>query len=245
MKETYSFQVKIRGDAFNGHYTNGISMANSESVRRCRTVYEDSDKTVYESDDYKVTAFHILKDEVVECRSVFENISQKDITIELLSSVCVDNISADVLHRATSFWSAEGKLLSQKLIDLNMEMSWNRHGTRIEKFGQIGSMPVRKWFPFAVLEDTKTSEFIGMQIYCASSWQIEVLRTDEPLTLCGGLADFDYGHFSKTIHPGESFTSPKAVVELILILISIFWDMILLTPLEVSLMGTIEAEHFI
>lgn len=210
--EEFSFQVKVRGDSFNGHYTNGLSMANSESVKRCKVVAKDADKTVYEADKYRVTAFHIAEDGVTKCYTVFENTSNEDITIDMLSSFCVDNIDADVLHRATSFWSAEGKLLSQKLTDLNMEPSWNKHGTRIEKFGQIGSMPVRKWFPFVALENSKTHEFVGAQIYCASSWQIEVFRTDDPVSIAGGLADFDYGHWCKVVHPGESFTSPKAVV---------------------------------
>lgn len=210
--EEFSFQLKVRGDNFNGHYTNGLSMANSESVKRCKVVEKDADKTVYEADNYRVTAFHFTEDGVTKCHTVFENTSKEDITIELLSSFCVDNIEADVLHRATSFWSAEGKLISQKLTDLNMEPSWNKHGTRVEKFGTLGSMPVRKWFPFAVLENSKTSDFIGVQIYCASSWQIEVFRNDDPVTMCGGLADFDYGHWCKTIHVGESFTSPRAVV---------------------------------
>ena len=165
MEEVFSFQLKIRGDAFNGHYTNGLSLAGSESVRRCKTVLADADKTVYEADNYKVTAYHIPKGNVTQCYTVFENTSSEDITIDLLSSFCIDNIEADVLHRATSFWSAEGKLLTQKLTDLNMEPSWSKHGTRIEKFGQIGSMPVRKWFPYAVLENTATGEFIGVQIY--------------------------------------------------------------------------------
>ncbi len=212
MEEVFSFQLKIRGDAFNGHYTNGLSLAGSESVRRCKTVLADADKTVYEADNYRVTAYHVSKGNVSECYTVFENISKEDITIDLLSSFCIDNIEADVLHRVTSFWSAEGKLLTQKLTDLNMEPSWNRHGTRIEKFGQIGSMPVRKWFPFVVLENSVTSDYIGVQIYCASSWQIEVLRNADPITLCGGLADFDYGHWCKLIRGGESFTTPKAVV---------------------------------
>ena len=212
MEEVYAFQVKVRGDSYNGHYTNGISLANSESVRRCKEVYKDDGKTVYEADRYKVTAYHIPKGNVMQCYTVFENTSDEDITIDLLSSFCIDNIEADVLHRATSFWSAEGKLLTQKLTDLNMEPSWNKHGTRIEKFGQIGSMPVRKWFPYAVLENTSTGEFIGVQIYCASSWQIEVFRTADPVSLCGGLADFDYGHWCKCIRSGESFTTPRAVV---------------------------------
>jgi alpha-galactosidase len=212
MNTNFSFQLKLRGDDFNGRFTNGISMANSQSVRRCNKTFEDDTKTIYEAKDYRVTAYHISKGYATECYTIFENLSDRSLTLDMLSSFCIENIDADIIHRATSFWSAEGKLLSQNLVDLNMEKSWSGHGTRIEKYGQVGSMPVRKWFPFIALENSKTSEFLAVQIYCASSWQIELFRNNEPLTLFGGLADFDYGHWCKVVKAGETFTSPKAVV---------------------------------
>lgn len=208
----FGFQVKVRGDGFNGNFTNGLSMANSESVHRCKKIYVDDEKSVFACDKYRVTAYHIPKGDVIECYSVFENISDEDITLDMLASFCIENIDADTIHRATSFWSAEGKLLSQNLCELNMERSWSGHGTRVEKFGQVGSMPVRKWFPFVALENSESSEFIAVQLYCPSSWQIELFRNREPLTLAGGLADFDFGHWAKRIKPGDSFTSPKAMV---------------------------------
>ena len=209
----FGVQFKVRGDDFGGHFINGISMADSESVWKCKLVSSDDDKNVYESaDGYKITAYHIKKGDVFECYTVFENNSDATVTLDMISSFAITDIDADTLHRATSFWSAEGKLLSQKLTELNMERSWSGHGIRIEKFGQIGSMPVRKWFPFVAVENSKTNEFIGVQLYCPSSWQIEFFRHREPLTLLGGLADFDYGHWCKEIKPNESFVTPKAVV---------------------------------
>lgn len=210
----FGFQLRLCGDDFSGHFTNGLSMANSQSVHRCKKVFESSDKTVFEAEEYSVTAYHIKKGDVFECYTVFENTADHDLTLDMLASFCIDDIDADIIHRATSFWSAEGKLLTQNLFDLNMERSWSGHGTRVEKFGQVGSMPVRRWFPFAALENSKTSEFVGVQLYCASSWQIELFRSKEPLTLAGGLADFDYGHWRKIVNAGDSFTSPKAVVAL-------------------------------
>lgn len=209
----FAIQFKVRGDGFGGHFINGISMAQSESVQKCKLVFRDEDKSVYNSSDgYKITAYHIKKNGVYECYTVFENNSDYTATLEMISSFCLENINADVLHRVTSFWSAEGKLLSQRLTELNMEPSWSGHGIRIEKFGQTGSMPVRKWFPFAALENSLTNVFTGVQLYCPSSWQIELFRYKEPLTLAGGLADFDCGHWCKNIKPGESFTTPKAVI---------------------------------
>ena len=209
----FGLQFKVRGDNFGGHFINGISMADSESVWKCKLVSADDEKNVYESaDGYKIMAYHIKKGDVYECYTVFENNGDKTVTLDMISSFAITDIDADTLHRATSFWSAEGKMLSQKLTDLNMERSWSSHGIRIEKFGQIGSMPVRKWFPFVAVENSKKNEYIGVQLYCPSSWQIELFRYKEPLTLLGGLADFDYGHWCKEILPGESFTTPKAVV---------------------------------
>ena len=209
----FGIQFKVRGDGYSGHFTNGISMAESDSVEKCELISCDRDKSIYKSSDgFTVTAYHIKKNGVYECFTEFENSSDSVVTLEMLSSFCIEDITADILHRATSFWSAEGKLLTQKLTQLNMERSWSGHGVRIEKFGQIGSMPVRKWFPFVALENSEDGEFIGAQLYCPSSWQIELFRHTEPLILTGGLADFDYGHWCKDILPGESFVSPKAVV---------------------------------
>ncbi len=208
----FGFQLKLRGSDFNGHFTNGLSMADSQSVRMGKKIYEDDDKAVFESDLYRATAYHIKKSDVYECYTVVENISDRDFTLDMLASFCIKNIDADKIHRATSFWAAEGKLLSQNLYEMNMEKSWSGHGARIEKFGQVGSMPVRKWFPFVALENSKTNEFIGVQLYCASSWQIELFRCSEPLTLAGGLADFDYGHWCRIVKAGEKFTSPRATV---------------------------------
>lgn len=212
MDYNFGIQLKVRGDDYNSSFTNGHSMANSESVRRCKKVSEDSEKTVYEAEKYRVTAYHIPEKNAVKCYTVFENTSDEDITLDMFSSFCLEGIEADVIHRACSFWSAEGRLKSENLMDMNMEKSWCGHGTRIEKFGQIGSMPVRKWFPFAALENTKTGEFVAVQLYIASSWQIELFRNQDPLTLTGGIADFDFGHWCKIVKAGETFTSPRAVV---------------------------------
>lgn len=69
-----------------------------------------------------------------------------------------------------------------------MEPLWDESG----KFGNVGSMPVRKYFPFLVVEDSKKQEFLGIQLYCPSSWQIEILcKDDDTLTIAGGIADRD------------------------------------------------------
>ena len=74
-------------------------------------------------------------------------------------------------------------------------------------------MPVRKYFPFLALENSQTGKVIGIQLYGASSWQMEILcKEDDTLAVTGGLADQDYGQWSKRLLPGESFETPKAMI---------------------------------
>lgn len=73
-------------------------------------------------------------------------------------------------------------------------------------------MPVRHYFPFAAVEDKKAGVTWAVQLACPSSWQIEARRQREYLCLTGGLADYETGHWSKTVHPGESFDTPTAYV---------------------------------
>ena len=204
---------RLRGDRYSDSFGNGHTLSSSESTQGMEKIAENGERTLFRGPKgHRLTVIHERRGDVTVCRTIFENCTAEKAVLELLSSFAIRGIRADRIHRATSFWSAEGKLLSQDMTDLNMEPSWANHGTRIEKFGQIGSMPVRKWFPFLVLEDSGTGSFIGVQLYCASSWQIEILRKDPSVYVQGGLADRDFGAWWKEIGPGETFETPMAVV---------------------------------
>lgn len=206
-------EIRLKGDEYGGNYTNGLTLSGGSTSQSLKAVSETDDITVYETENgLQVTCFHEKCGNVTRCKTVVNNNSDSTITLELLSSFAIRGIKADTIHRATSFWSAEGKLLTQKLTDLNMECSWSKHGVRIEKFGQIGSMPVRKWFPFLALEDSESGNFFGVQLYCGSSWQIEIMHKDEDVSIQGGIADRDYGQWSKVVAPSESFETPLVVV---------------------------------
>ena len=209
----YYAEWRLRGDRYSDGFGNGITLSSSESVKEMKLISEDERVSVFRGKKgHVLKVCHESRQGVTFCQTVFENPTEEAATLELLSSVAVRGIHADRIHRATSWWSAEGKLLSQDLTDLNMEPSWLNHGFRVTKFGQLGSMPVRGWFPFLVLEDSRTGHFVGLQLYCASSWQIEVFRNGPEISVQAGLADRDYGSWWKEVRPGESFTSPLAVV---------------------------------
>lgn len=209
-------QIKFAGDEYSGGYVNGLSMIDSSTMNRFKTTYDGDEKTVLSTDNGIVlTCLHIDVENlpVKKYITTVYNGSKQEITIEMLSSFTVSGIKADKLHRMTSFWSSEGRLKTDSIYDLNIEKSWNGHGTRVEKFGVVGSMPVRGYFPFAALENSETNEFVAATLFCPSTWQMEVyVRRDDALTLSGGLGDYDFGHWHKTLMPGDTFTAPMAMV---------------------------------
>lgn len=73
-------------------------------------------------------------------------------------------------------------------------------------------MPVRTFFPFAAIEDTKAGVCWGAQLAWHGSWQIEVARRDDFVSIGGGLADREFGHWMKTVEAGASFTAPAALL---------------------------------
>ncbi len=225
-------QIKILGDDYPGGFSHGHTMQNSESVYRFQyekqyVVEEPDSKTVVTvlKDDRGLSLEHRLTwycgAEALESCSVFQNGGSENVGLEMISSFTIGEITpfepddapgALILHRLRSAWSAEGRLESLPVENLELEPSWASFGTRCERYGQIGSMPVRKFFPYAVIEDTKNNVSWGIQIACPSSWQIEVSRTDSALCISGGLADREFGHWTKQVAPGEIFVTPKAIL---------------------------------
>lgn len=210
----YYAELKLRKDAHNGGFSNGLTLCGSESTRGLERILKKEDKIVYKnSTNQYVTLDLVMNDDTVEISTTFENKGTESTTLEMLSSFALKGIKADKIHRLQSFWSAEGKLRTETIEELHLEPSWNRCGMRVEKFGNLGSMPVRKYFPFIALENSETQEFTAVQLYIPFSWQIEILcKEDETLSLVGGIADRDFGHWFKNIAPGETFTAPKAVI---------------------------------
>lgn len=151
-----------------------------------------------------------------------ENQGPQPVTLELLSSfafmIPVVNPDASdrfLVHRLRSVWSAEGRLVTETAEDLQLEPSWSGHGVRVERFGQVGSLPVRKWFPWAAVESRDTGITWAAQVGCPSSWQIELYRRTSPLCVSGGLADFESGHWQKVLAPGERLVTPRSWVTVV------------------------------
>lgn len=223
-------QLRLRGDAFPFGFANGHTMRNGASVERFKY---DGQAVERDGETIRVVTrlaspeglilIHTLtyrRGELgVEVSTALENRSGEAVTVEMLSSfslsgltpyVASDAPGSLVLHRLRSKWSDEGRLVSARVEDLQLEPSWSGHGAASERFGQVGSLPVRRWFPFAAVEDVVSGVCWGVQLEAPGSWQIEAYRRDDGLCLSGGLADFDFGHWAKAVRPGERFETPTA-----------------------------------
>ncbi len=221
-------QLHARGDQLPNGYGNGHTLATTTATERLRLESQqqtgDTIETVLADGTGRTVRHRVRWHEGLQglrVSTVFENRSDKPIVLNLLSSVNLgmltpfaegDASGALRVHRMRSAWSAEGRLQTDTVEQLHLERSWTGHALRVEKFGQVGSMPVRGWFPFAAVEDTHAGVCWAMQLACPSSWQMELRRRDDGLCMMASLADEDYGHWCKTIQPGESFESPEAAL---------------------------------
>ena len=158
---------------------------------------------------------------VFSSRVSVRNAGKKPVTLEMLSSFSLGGMTPYahddapnrlLVHRYRSTWSAEGRLDTQGIEDLQLERSWVGHGIACERFGQVGSMPVRGFFPFVALEDREAGVLWGAQLATPGSWQMEVFRKDDFVALSGGQADREFGHWFKTLKAGETYDTPVATI---------------------------------
>jgi len=208
-------QIKIIGDKYAGFYSCGLTMMDSQSMERMKEIEENDTYTVMRDDrgvEFKVNHQKVASGTYLLSSTITNNGSEC-ITLEMADSFSVKGIRADKIHRMLSFWSAEGRIKTDDVKDLALEHSWNRMAYRVEKFGNVGSMPVRRYFPFVALEDSQNKKYVAFLLYAPSSWQIEIVcRLDELLTVNGGIADRDFGAFTKKMMPGEVFDTPRAIM---------------------------------
>ncbi len=169
--------------------------------------------------EHRLQAFDHLPGFVVATK--FENSGDAPLTLTLLTSFSLGGMTpfaADdaagrlVLHRFRSSWSQEGRHVAEDFESLHLERSWSGFPPQAERFGQVGSLPVRGFFPTAAIEDRVAGVFWGAQLAHNGSWQMEVFRTRDYVALTGGLADFEFGHWNKSIPAGESLTAPIALI---------------------------------
>ena len=225
-------QLYVRGDDLAGGFINGLSLSETQTtncfVYDGQEVNESDGVTrvvTYLKDKRGLRVLHHLiyrsGDRALTIYTVFENNGAAPVILEHISSFTLGSLppfggnrekDALRIHRAKSWWSAEGRFVSETVEGLHMERSWSGVGTRSEKFGQTGSMPVRRFFPFVAAEDEEAGIVWAVELACPYSWQIELRRNGEGFFINGGIADHDFGHWTKTVDVGETIETPKAIL---------------------------------
>lgn len=225
-------QIKLSCDPEPGGFSGGVTQFDSISTRALEFQSQDVvDKDG--STEIRTTLMHPAGIRCVHrlrhadgepgltvCSEVINDLDQP-VSVELLSSFVLGGLTpfheSDApgrlkMHRFRSWWCAEGRRESRTLEELHLERPWVTNGARSERFGQVGMMPVRRFFPFAAIEDIEAGVCWGAKLAWAGSWQMEVLRRGDTVSLAGGLADREFGHWKKTLAPGETLVSPPAML---------------------------------
>lgn len=215
--------LAIRGDAQSKGAGSTLKYgASTEKLRFSAQARKgDTVTTVLRSDDgAQVTHNLTWLGESFRVETSFQNTSETPVTLELLTSFSLDNLSpwntsAERklrLHRFRGGWSMEGLHTAQDVEELNLSMPWTYAFCESERFGGIGSHPVKRWFPTCAVEDPEAGIFWGAALSVAGSWQIELSRDCDCFSLSGGLGDGEFVGWCKTVAPGETFTAPGAYV---------------------------------
>jgi alpha-galactosidase len=153
--------------------------------------------------------------------TTFFNLSAEVLRLESLASFLLgditpfDGVEATErlrVHRYRSWWGAEARRETRSLEDLHLERAWGTGPVRTERFGQVGSLPVRGFFPFVAVEDHVAGVVWAAQVEAPGSWQLEISRRGDSLSISGGLADRLFGHWARDVPPGANFHSGEAFV---------------------------------
>ena len=127
---------------------------------------------------------------LIETYTTVSNNSKAQLKIEMLSSFSLSNLSPFNKHnisknllltRFRSKWAMEGYPETEPIEKFQLEPSWKPSGAGVLKFGQVGSMPVRGFFPVVFVQDVANNCTWGIKIEAPASWQIEAYRLDSDL----------------------------------------------------------------
>ena len=155
-----------------------------------------------------------------EVYTEFFNDGEEELELQYLTSASLEGISPYlddegskdlVFHRFKTGWSTEGLHQANCLCEIGLERAWGGSGECI-KFGAVGSRAVKEYHPYAALEDTKNNVIWGVYLAHNTSWQIELSRLFNGVSLSAGIADVINGMWTKKVRKGETFKSPTAMI---------------------------------
>jgi alpha-galactosidase len=98
---------------------------------------------------------------------------------------------------------------------LQVEPVWKNTAPNLIRYGKVGSMPTRDAIPFLAVEDNINEIVWAVSLTHGSSWEMRLYNQGNKISISGGLADREFGHWTKKIRPGETLSTPKAVLTVV------------------------------
>ncbi len=150
------------------------------------------------------------------------NTSDKDITVNRLSSAFIDGISAgfhshDILiHMCHFCWQGEGQWLSRTPYEMGVyPVSYHAVGRAGKSICSIGSWSTERYYPILVIEDKTAGETWFFEHEGGFSWEIEIGSQGAPgeieLTVDINALNENSTGTSVTLKPGEHFETSTAL----------------------------------
>ena len=148
-----------------------------------------------------------------------ENRATDAVHLELVTSFSLGGLSpfaaddapgALYVHRLRAAWSSEGRHERRLAEELDLERAWAPFALRNLRYGQVGTKPVLGFAPWVGIEDARSGVLWAAHLEAPGSWQCEIGRRDDGISMTGGMADRELGHWSKCLEPGARMITPAA-----------------------------------
>lgn len=216
-------QVHISGGLKNSH--RGIKLCDSsEGVLFKYVSHEISDnKLIIKQESPTVSAntvFEFYEDtNAIRAYSVVTNISEEDIVLEEVSSLCIEGIGGEnrKLRPDTMYFT---RFLQSHHTECQPRThSFKDYGIYAGPEGQkkicginIGSWSTKEELPMGIIEDKESKNFTMFQIESMASWYYEISDKDKRYYLWLGGPSLSYGNWEKKLKRGESYTTPAVCI---------------------------------
>ena len=156
-----------------------------------------------------------VRHSIVEIVTSITNQTNKPITIDALSSFALGSLplfskgyDAEKLkiHFLRPDSTTKIRLITETADKLPLAIGGNLLFSSVESTSSHGYMP------FCAIEDTAYQMTWATAITHTNKWWMELSRPDSGLCLSGGLAGNQSSMWHKTLSPGKTFVTPKAVL---------------------------------
>ena len=221
-------EIDITGRGNHLHY-NPRHIGTSEPESLKFVSFTEHDFTLYEqlelklvNDIVEVSIYYNYYEEAdtISSYSVIKNITNKPITIEYISSFAfygllgIDNYGDVMLHIPNNGWYNEANWQSLTISQLGIATGHRQKSMKRYAVNNTGGWSTKCYAPMAILENSKTSQFLLFEIESNNSWAYELGDYIKSLSLhISGPNYIDNGYLKKLL-PNQTYQTVTASITL-------------------------------